>query len=203
MFMTAYVLFHIFIYVFHDIFICMICYHRYENCHKNKQKHFHNNYDMKMSKYSEFKKPKRKVVIEVEEFDDEKDTFDDILEDFKFLKKKDNMHLIEDDFELQYNLKYLKETDIHAYDKYLKRVKKDKLELNIWTLPTLEQYKKNEEERIKSFSDKPYNTVKGIVSCPKCRCDEMMTFQVQTRSADEGMTAIYTCTKCNHLFSMS
>lgn len=156
-----------------------------------------------MSKYSEFKKKRKKTVIEVEEIEEETGTFDDILDDFGFLKKKDEMYLIEDNFELQFNLKYLRDNDRDVYNKYITDVKKGRIELNVWTLPTLKQYKLKEEERIKSFSDKPYHTVKGIVSCSKCKCDEMMTFQVQSRSADEGMTAIYTCTKCQHTFSMS
>lgn len=113
------------------------------------------------------------------------------------------MSIIEDDFELQYNLDYIRSNDKDAYDKYRQDVKKKRVELSVWTLPTLKQYKEKEEERIRDFSVKPYYIVKGIVPCAKCKCDEMMTFQVQSRGMDEGMTAIYVCTKCQHTFSMS
>ncbi|XP_014253169.1 DNA-directed RNA polymerase I subunit RPA12 [Cimex lectularius] len=34
--------------------------------------------------------------------------------------------------------------------------------------------------------------------CPKCNNDKMSYATIQLRSADEGQTVFYTCTKCRH-----
>jgi DNA-directed RNA polymerase subunit M len=38
------------------------------------------------------------------------------------------------------------------------------------------------------------------VACPKCGNNTAYTWQVQTRSGDEGATQFFRCTKCDHTF---
>lgn len=40
------------------------------------------------------------------------------------------------------------------------------------------------------------------INCPKCENNLAYTWQVQTRSADEGATQFFRCTKCNHTFRL-
>jgi DNA-directed RNA polymerase I subunit RPA12 len=39
--------------------------------------------------------------------------------------------------------------------------------------------------------------------CPKCDYHELNYYTMQLRSADEGQTVFYECTKCNHNFSVN
>ena len=38
--------------------------------------------------------------------------------------------------------------------------------------------------------------------CPRCENNLAYTWQVQTRSGDEGATQFFRCTKCNHTFRL-
>ena len=40
------------------------------------------------------------------------------------------------------------------------------------------------------------------IKCPKCENTLAYTWQVQTRSGDEGATQFFRCTKCNHTFRL-
>jgi DNA-directed RNA polymerase subunit M len=40
------------------------------------------------------------------------------------------------------------------------------------------------------------------IKCPKCGHNLAYTWQVQTRSGDEGATQFFRCTKCNHTFRL-
>jgi DNA-directed RNA polymerase subunit M len=40
------------------------------------------------------------------------------------------------------------------------------------------------------------------IMCPKCKNNLAYTWQVQTRSGDEGATQFFRCTKCNHTFRL-
>lgn len=143
-------------------------------------------------KYSEFKRKRTKEGIQVIDIEEDEKKYEDIIDDFG-----------EIDIDLQYNLKFLKENNNEVYEKYKNDVKNGKIELTLWTLPTMTEFKKREDEKTRNLSVKPYYIVKGVVSCSRCKCDEMMSFSVQSRGMDEGMTAIYVCTKCQHTFSMS
>lgn len=39
--------------------------------------------------------------------------------------------------------------------------------------------------------------------CPKCKNPTMEYYTMQLRSADEGQTVFYECTKCGHKFSVN
>ena len=40
------------------------------------------------------------------------------------------------------------------------------------------------------------------IKCPKCENNLAYTWQVQTRSGDEGATQFFRCTKCSHTFRL-
>lgn len=40
------------------------------------------------------------------------------------------------------------------------------------------------------------------IKCPKCENNIAYTWQVQTRSGDEGATQFFRCTECNHTFRL-
>ena len=40
------------------------------------------------------------------------------------------------------------------------------------------------------------------IRCPKCNNNLAYTWQVQTRSGDEGATQFFRCTKCNNTFRL-
>ena len=40
------------------------------------------------------------------------------------------------------------------------------------------------------------------IKCPKCEHNLAYTWQVQTRSGDEGATQFFRCTKCKHTFRL-
>ena len=41
------------------------------------------------------------------------------------------------------------------------------------------------------------------IDCPKCKAKKMYFYSLQTRSADEGATDYYDCTKCDYKFSIN
>ena len=40
------------------------------------------------------------------------------------------------------------------------------------------------------------------IECPRCHNDIAFTWQVQTRSGDEGSTQFFRCTECNHTWRL-
>lgn len=62
---------------------------------------------------------------------------------------------------------------------------------------SLEAYAKNtKEENRKEEPQSEGPTVDRM--CPKCGNDKMSYATLQLRSADEGQTVFYTCTKCKY-----
>lgn len=41
----------------------------------------------------------------------------------------------------------------------------------------------------------------GTETCPLCKKKKLMIRQIQTKSADEGMTTFFKCLNCNHVWS--
>lgn len=59
----------------------------------------------------------------------------------------------------------------------------------------------NSPEKFQSKNKKIEDTSDGPIverKCPKCQNEKMSYATVQLRSADEGQTVFYTCTKCNY-----
>lgn len=62
-------------------------------------------------------------------------------------------------------------------------------------------YEKNKVDRKKGRKNKNDDEEEGPVverKCPKCGNERMSYATLQLRSADEGQTIFYTCTKCKH-----
>ena len=59
---------------------------------------------------------------------------------------------------------------------------------------------KPEESRVQTIDISNVRSGESIVriECPKCGNMEAYAWQMQTRSADEGATTFYRCTKCGH-----
>lgn len=53
-----------------------------------------------------------------------------------------------------------------------------------------------------SVNQKPQRAVVNE-ECPKCKNPSMEYYTMQLRSADEGQTVFYECTKCSHKFSVN
>jgi DNA-directed RNA polymerase subunit M/transcription elongation factor TFIIS len=43
-------------------------------------------------------------------------------------------------------------------------------------------------------------TIKSLKTCPQCNSNDVISREVQLRSADEGMTMIYICNHCGKSF---
>lgn len=62
----------------------------------------------------------------------------------------------------------------------------------------------NQEEGEKS-EDENAGPIRATVEepCPKCLHPQLNFYTMQMRSADEGQTVFYECTKCQHKFSQN
>ena len=84
----------------------------------------------------------------------------------------------------------------YAFSELYKEVKENKPH---WDCNTF--YKEKEEE----LHDINIMTVKltvseGLYQCGRCKSKKTFSRQVQTRSADEGMTSIIQCSECNKVW---
>ena len=60
-------------------------------------------------------------------------------------------------------------------------------------------YDKEKKDIEKLYSEAGKPTVKeGAIRCKRCGKNKCFYYQIQTRSADEGMTTFYTCTECGN-----
>ena len=61
------------------------------------------------------------------------------------------------------------------------------------------EFRHTVKDRIEIIKDSDSKTMPTTrAECPKCSHKEAAYWQVQTRSADEGMTTFYRCLKCKH-----
>jgi DNA-directed RNA polymerase subunit M/transcription elongation factor TFIIS len=56
---------------------------------------------------------------------------------------------------------------------------------------------KEKENRYLSIIENPIQIEEGIYECRKCKSKKTFSYQLQTRSADEGMTTFVECSKCS------
>ena len=56
---------------------------------------------------------------------------------------------------------------------------------------------KKDIEKLYSQAGKPI-VKEGAIKCKRCGTRKCFYYQIQTRSADEGMTTFYTCTECGN-----
>lgn len=63
-----------------------------------------------------------------------------------------------------------------------------------WNSPWFEEYRKQIEEEDK-FMTTPFEIEEGVLEC-KCGSKRTISFQKQTRSADEGSTTFAQCVEC-------
>ena len=56
---------------------------------------------------------------------------------------------------------------------------------------------KNHIEKLYAEVGKPV-VKEGAIKCYRCGTNKCFYYQIQTRSADEGMTTFYTCTQCGN-----
>ncbi len=60
-------------------------------------------------------------------------------------------------------------------------------------------YDKEKKDIEKLYAEAGKPTVKeGAIRCKRCGKNKCFYYQIQTRSADEGMTTFYTCTECGN-----
>lgn len=67
----------------------------------------------------------------------------------------------------------------------------------LWSNTTYEPYliKKQEEDQ---FNSQPFEIEEGVMECGKCGSKRTISFQKQTRSADEGATTFAQCVDCGN-----
>ena len=54
-----------------------------------------------------------------------------------------------------------------------------------------------------NYIENPVDITEGVFECSKCKSSHIITFQKQTRKADEGYTIFNTCVKCNHKWKIN
>lgn len=67
----------------------------------------------------------------------------------------------------------------------------------IWE-PVFQKQLKKEMIRIRNDGKELEQSVEGNYTCSKCNCKKINYYELQTRSADEPMTAYFTCLNCQH-----
>lgn len=92
-----------------------------------------------------------------------------------------------------FDLIMLKEKEREMYEEYVKELDTDVM----WNNPLFAKEISHENQSVKLMTTRE-ETVSGIYRCNRCgRDDKIITSQKQTRGADEGMTTIVKCIKCN------
>lgn len=61
--------------------------------------------------------------------------------------------------------------------------------------PVFNEYRENEEE-IDRFMENPLEVQEGVFTCSRCKDNKTVSFELQTRAADEAATVYIQCVKC-------
>jgi DNA-directed RNA polymerase subunit M/transcription elongation factor TFIIS len=67
----------------------------------------------------------------------------------------------------------------------------------IWRQAEFEEYRTKLEEEY-YFQSNPIDFEEGVLDCFRCGSKKTISFQRQTRSADEGATTFAQCVECKH-----
>lgn len=86
---------------------------------------------------------------------------------------------------------------IKSWDNYIDNIiKKNKLGFNHHVFKN----EINEETEQDEYVKNPFQAVEGIMECISCKSKKIYTTTRQTRSSDEQLTIINTCTECYKTF---
>lgn len=64
-----------------------------------------------------------------------------------------------------------------------------------WNHSAYEKMMKKERE-YDTYTQTPPEVEEGVLQCKKCKSKKVLSFQVQSRSADEPMTTVAKCSQC-------
>ena len=81
--------------------------------------------------------------------------------------------------------------------KNIVHMKPEEIFPDIWK-DILEMKSKKELIRLRNEGKELEEAVEGNYTCSKCKCKKVTYYELQTRSADEPMTAYFTCLNCNN-----
>lgn len=90
---------------------------------------------------------------------------------------------------------YLKDVIIPARNELIESGREEIYSLITFMSPLLEEHRKREEAALALLEDK--GPLTDTVSCPRCGASKVHRILKQTRSADEGITALFTCPNCS------
>lgn len=62
---------------------------------------------------------------------------------------------------------------------------------------------RNKQQEQDDFLVNPFEVEEGVLECPRCKKNKTISFQKQTRSADEPMTTFAECINCRHKWTYS
>lgn len=71
-----------------------------------------------------------------------------------------------------------------------------------WNHPRFEDLSKKLQEQ-DDFREHPFEVEEGVLECFKCNGKKTLSYQKQTRSADEPMTTFVTCVGCKNKWKYS
>lgn len=87
----------------------------------------------------------------------------------------------------------IKDMDDKEFEVYKENVL-DKCKL-CWDHKTYENLQ-NKEQEYDIYIQTPPEVEEGVLQCKKCKSRQVLSFQVQARSADEPMTTVAKCSQC-------
>lgn len=86
---------------------------------------------------------------------------------------------------------YIKHNDIHQL---LQDIHDNKI---LWEYNGYSSYQQKIQEE-NNFITTPFEVLESVLQCLKCNSFKTISYQKQTRSADEGMTTFVHCVKCGN-----